>query len=124
MPRRGEDCVVGKYFETGDFVLSDAYISVIEAIKFSAYELGKRPVLTWLSAEEFEKNPRAVTQLSKYDGVLIPGGFGKRGVEGKIAAIKYAREKKDSLFWPLLRHAAHGDRIRAACCRGKRSNNT
>jgi len=84
--------VVGKYFETGDFVLSDAYISVIEAVKFSAYALGKRPVLTWFSAEEFEKNPRTLSKLSKFDGVLIPGGFGKRGVEGKIKAIQYVRE--------------------------------
>lgn len=86
--------VVGKYFETGDFVLSDAYISVIEAIKFSAYALGKKPVLTWLSAEEFEKDPKKVKELSKYDGVLIPGGFGSRGVEGKIKAIEYVRKNK------------------------------
>ncbi len=90
--------VVGKYFETGDFVLSDAYISVIEAVKFSAYSLGKRPSLTWFSAEEFEKDPRALAKLSKFDGVLIPGGFGKRGVEGKIKAIKFAREKKIPFF--------------------------
>ena len=90
--------VVGKYFETGDFVLSDAYISVIEAIKFSAYALKKRPQLTWFSAEAFEKNPKSLSTLSKFDGVLIPGGFGKRGVEGKIAAIKYAREKKIPYF--------------------------
>lgn len=84
--------VVGKYFETGDFVLSDAYISVIEAIKYSAYALHRKPILTWLSAEEFERNPKSVRMLSGYDGVLIPGGFGSRGVEGKIAAITYVRE--------------------------------
>lgn len=90
--------VVGKYFETGDFVLSDAYLSVIEAVKFSAYSLSKKPSLTWFSAEEFEKNPRSLSALSKYDGILIPGGFGKRGVEGKIQAIRYAREKKIPYF--------------------------
>lgn len=86
--------VVGKYFETGDFVLSDAYISVIEAIKFSAYSVGRKPVLTWLSAEEFEKSPAKIKMLSKFDGVLIPGGFGSRGVEGKIKVIEYVRKNK------------------------------
>ncbi len=90
--------VVGKYFETGDFVLSDAYISVIEAIKFSSYSLNKRPQLTWFSAEEFEKNPQSIAKLAKFDGVLIPGGFGGRGVEGKIKVIKYVREKKIPFF--------------------------
>jgi len=86
--------VVGKYFETGDFVLSDAYISVIEAIKFSAYSVGRKPVLTWLSAEGFEKSPAKIKMLSKFDGVLIPGGFGSRGVEGKIKVIEYVRKNK------------------------------
>lgn len=90
--------VVGKYFETGDFVLSDAYISVIEAIKFSAYKQHRKPILTWLSSERFERDPKSVTMLSKFDGVLIPGGFGGRGVEGKIKAIKYAREHKIPYF--------------------------
>lgn len=90
--------VIGKYFETGDFVLSDAYLSVIEAVKFSSYALGKKPVLTWLSAEVFEKEPHKVRTLSGFDGILIPGGFGNRGVEGKIKAIKYAREHKIPYF--------------------------
>lgn len=86
--------MVGKYFETGDFVLSDAYLSVIEAIKFSAFSLGKKVSITWLSAEVFEQDPSAVKKLSDFDGVVVPGGFGSRGIEGKIAAIKYVREKK------------------------------
>jgi len=90
--------VVGKYFETGEFVLSDAYISVIEAIKFSAYHLGAKPVLSWLSAKTFEDNPKLVQELSKYDGVIVPGGFGETGIEGKINVIKYCREKKIPYF--------------------------
>jgi CTP synthase len=86
--------LVGKYFETGAFVLSDAYLSVIEALKFSCYALGKKPVLEWVNAMEFEKNPKLVATLAKYDGILVPGGFGNRGIEGKIMAIRYAREKK------------------------------
>lgn len=116
--------VVGKYFETGDFVLSDAYLSVIEAVKFSAYALKKRPVLTWFSAEEFERNPKALTALSRYDGVLIPGGFGKRGVEGKIQAIRYAREKKIPYFGlcygmqlAVIEYARHVAGIKAATTR-------
>ncbi len=86
--------VVGKYFDTGDFVLSDAYISVIEAIKFSAYELGLKPELHWLNSKDFETNKIKVSTLSGYDGVIVPGGFGKTGIEGKIKVIKYARENK------------------------------
>jgi len=89
--------VVGKYFDTGDFVLSDSYISVIEAIKYSAYAEGKVPVLSWLSATEFE-NKRKLSQLDKYDGIIVPGGFGSRGIEGKLNVIRYAREEKIPYF--------------------------
>lgn len=86
--------VVGKYFDTGDFVISDSYISVIEAIKYSAYAVGRKPKLTWLSAVDFEKDPKKLKTLAKYDGIIVPGGFGERGVEGLIATIRYAREHK------------------------------
>jgi len=90
--------VVGKYFETGDFVLSDAYVSVIEAIKFSAYHLGVKAKLTWISAKEFENDPKSVSSLKKYDGILVPGGFGSSGIEGKLKVIKFARENKIPYF--------------------------
>jgi len=90
--------VVGKYFDTGDFVLSDAYISVIEAIKFSAAKLGIRPKLTWLNSKNFEMGALKLSELKKYDGVLVPGGFGETGVEGKIKAIQFARENKIPYF--------------------------
>ena len=90
--------IVGKYFDTGDFVLSDAYLSVIEAIKFSAYAQGVKPEISWINAKEYEKDAKAVSGLKKYDGVLVPGGFGETGIEGKIAAIRYAREKKIPYF--------------------------
>ncbi len=86
--------IVGKYFSTGSFVLADSYISVIEAIKHAAYYFGRRPNLVWLDAEDYEKTPQALKGFSKYQGVVVPGGFGHRGVEGKIKAIKYCREKK------------------------------
>ena len=90
--------VIGKYFETGDFVLSDSYLSVIEALKYSAYKENRKPILTWLSAVDFEKNPSKLKELKNYDGVLVPGGFGARGVEGKLAVVKYARENKIPYF--------------------------
>lgn len=90
--------VVGKYFATGTFSLSDSYISVIEAIKHGAWTAGRKPVIEWLSAEDFEKNPKRLQALDGYDGIIIPGGFGKRGVEGKIAVIAYARKKEIPIF--------------------------
>lgn len=89
--------IVGKYFSTGDFVLSDAYISVIEAIKYSAYKVGRKPVISWLSAEVYE-DKKKLKALKKYDGVLIPGGFGERGIEGKINVIEYLRKNKIPYF--------------------------
>ncbi len=85
--------VIGKYFSTGDFVLTDAYLSVLEAIKHACWKIRRKPEIVWLNSEDFEQHPRSITQTLKHmHGVLIPGGFGTRGVEGKIAAIKYVRE--------------------------------
>lgn len=85
--------IIGKYFDTGDFVLSDAYISVIEAIKYSAYALNKKPIISWLNAVDFE-NEKNLKKLKEYNGVLVPGGFGERGIDGKLNVIKYTRENK------------------------------
>ncbi len=90
--------VVGKYFNTGDFVLSDAYISVIEAIKHASYNLGRKPNISWLSAVDFEKGGASMKKLAKFDGILVPGGFGERGIEGKLNVIRYARENKIPYF--------------------------
>jgi len=86
--------VVGKYFGTGDFILSDAYISVLEAIKHAAHRLKVRPEISWINSEAFEREPEKLQELKNYDGIVIPGGFGSRGVEGKIATVKYLRENK------------------------------
>jgi CTP synthase len=90
--------IVGKYFDTGDFTLSDAYLSVIEAIKYSAYEVGVKPEIKWLNAKEYENNPKTVSELKEYDGVIVPGGFGESGIEGKINAIRFCRENKIPYF--------------------------
>lgn len=86
--------VIGKYFETGEYMLGDSYVSVIEAVKYSAYAQNKKPVLVWLNAVEFEKDKSKLSILKKYDGVIVPGGFGARGVEGKINVIEYLRTHK------------------------------
>lgn len=90
--------IVGKYFDTGDFVLSDAYLSVIEAIKFSAAKVGVRAKIDWINAKDFEKKPSSVANLKKYQGLIVPGGFGETGIEGKILAIRYAREHNIPYF--------------------------
>lgn len=90
--------VVGKYFGTGDFTLADSYISVIEALKHAAWHHNARPVLTWVDAEQYEKDPALVRELANFDGVLVPGGFGSRGIEGVIRAIQFVREKKIPYF--------------------------
>lgn len=90
--------VVGKYFGTGDFTLADSYISVIEAAKHAAWANNAKPVLEWVDSEEFETKPSAINKLKNYDGIIVPGGFGTRGVEGIIRAIQFAREKKIPYF--------------------------
>ncbi len=86
--------VVGKYFGTGNYTLSDSYISVIEAIKHAAWSNGAKPELTWIDAEKYEKNPEETSELTKFDAVIVPGGFGARGIEGIISAIRFVREHK------------------------------
>lgn len=90
--------IVGKYFHTGDYVLSDAYISVIEAIKHAAWAHKRVPQIDWLNAEEYEKDPTKLSELDGCDGIIVPGGFGTRGVEGKILTVQYVREHKIPYF--------------------------
>ena len=93
--------IVGKYFDTGDFVLADAYLSVIEAIKFSAAKLGRRARITWVNSKHLDlpagrqgRGKKAVAELGKYQGIIVPGGFGESGIEGKLKAIECARKNK------------------------------
>ena len=80
--------IVGKYVQ-----LHDAYLSVAEALRHAGYELGSKIDIEWIDSETItEKNYKEI--LSKVDGILIPGGFGNRGTEGKILSAQYARENK------------------------------
>ena len=91
--------IVGKYFGTGSFVLSDSYLSVIESVKHAAFFHKRQPQIDWLNAEEYEqKNSQALKKLKQYDGIIVPGGFGSRGVEGKIKVIEFCRRNKIPYF--------------------------
>ncbi len=93
--------IVGKYFKTGDFVLRDVYISIIESLKHAAGATGVKLQIDWLDSTEYETpagGKSKLKELKKYAGILIPGGFGGRGVEGKINVINYLRENNIPFF--------------------------
>jgi len=84
--------LVGKYIE-----LRDAYMSVREALLHSALALGIEVKIDWVHSAELEKG-RGWEMVRAADGILVPGGFGGRGIEGKIQAARYARENKIPYF--------------------------
>ena len=90
--------IVGKYFGSGDYILTDSYISIIESVKHAAYSLNKNPVIEWLDSDIYETKPEKLPELKSFDGIIVPGGFGNRGVEGKIKAIEYCRKNKIPYF--------------------------
>ena len=79
--------LIGKYIE-----LPDAYLSVVESLKHAGFHHGADVEIEWIQSESVE-GLLAAGQLADLDGIVIPGGFGYRGVEGKIAAARYAREE-------------------------------
>ncbi len=85
---RVEVAIVGKYVQ-----LSDAYISVVEALRHAAIAMRGELHIRWINSEELETEPPEM-HLKGVDAIVVPGGFGSRGVDGKIAAIKYARERQ------------------------------
>jgi len=90
--------IVGKYFGSGDYILTDSYISVIESVKHAAYYFKQKPIIEWLDADVYQGHPEKVKELKDFDGIIVPGGFGNRGIEGKITAIKFCRENKIPYF--------------------------
>lgn len=87
-----KDCVkialVGKYIQ-----LHDAYLSVAEALRHAGYALGSKVEIDWIDSECVEDS-NVDELLADADGILVPGGFGNRGIEGKLRAVRYAREHK------------------------------
>lgn len=86
--------VVGKYFATGDYELRDSYAALLDAISHAGVETKSDPQVVWINAEALEKKQDASATLQGLDGIIVPIGWGERGVEGKIKAIQYARENK------------------------------
>jgi len=86
--KKTEIAIVGKYIQ-----LTDAYLSVVEALRHAAIAMDSELIIRWISSEDIEL-AGAEKYLAGADGIVVPGGFGVRGVDGKIAAIEYARERK------------------------------
>lgn len=84
--------LVGKYVE-----LPDAYLSVVESLKHAGYDFDADINVHWINSEQLDKEA-IETELSHVDGIIVPGGFGDRGIEGKIEAIRYARENNIPFF--------------------------
>jgi CTP synthase len=80
--------MVGKYIE-----LPDAYLSVAESVKHAAWAAGCNVKLAWIDSEKLERD-RDVEPLIGLDGIVVPGGFGYRGIEGKVQAVRFGRERK------------------------------
>jgi CTP synthase len=84
--------IVGKYVQ-----LHDAYLSVSEALRHAGYSLDAAVNIEWIDSETINED-NYVSELSKLDGILVPGGFGERGIEGMILAARYARETHTPYF--------------------------
>lgn len=83
--------MIGKYIETGNYQLEDAYISVKHALEHAGANLDCRVKISWINAGSLESGGECMSVLENLDGIIVPGGFGKLGVEGKINAINVAR---------------------------------
>jgi CTP synthase len=85
--------IVGKYYKSGKFDLKDSYVSVLEAIDHACWEQGFKANIHWFVADKLDRKSLK-NKLSELDGVIVPQGWGSRGAEGKIRAIKIIRERK------------------------------
>lgn len=85
--------IVGKYFGTGEYQIKDSYAALFDAISHAAFEKGVDVETKWVNAEEVEKKGIEAV-IGKPDGIIVPIGWGERGVEGKITAASYARKNK------------------------------
>jgi len=89
--------ICGKYFTSGDFSLTDSYVCVLEAIKHACWLINVNPVINWIDVENFENTKKfetAMKNLKTNDAIIIPQGWGSRGVEGKIKVVEYVRNNK------------------------------
>jgi CTP synthase len=86
--------MAGKYHKVGDYILPDAYVCVLESLKHTIWKTGYVPTIEWIDTQKLETHPELLESLKHVDGVIVPQGWGSRGVEGKIKVAQYAREHK------------------------------
>ncbi len=87
--------MIGKYFDTGDFTLTDSYLSVMEALKFAAAKAKVGIEIEWVDSKTIEKNPNILKDIfTRCHGLIVPGGFGTTGVDGILKSIEYVRKNK------------------------------
>ena len=83
--------IVGKYIDIGDYNLADSYVSINQSLLHAGAALNVGVDINWLDAKIFENSPKKINDLKKFNGIIVPGGFGSSGVEGKIKAINFSR---------------------------------
>ena len=86
--------IVGKYIDIGDYALADSYLSINQSLLHAGASLSTGVEIDWLDSKKFEDNKKNLDALKDYDGIIVPGGFGSSGVEGKILAANFARVHK------------------------------
>ena len=86
--------MIGKYYKSGDYDLKDSYVSVIEALNHAAWANDAGVEIEWFVSDGLEDDKEAQKRLKKLDGIVVPQGWGCRGVEGKIKAVEIARKNK------------------------------
>jgi len=84
--------IVGKYLKLGEYKIFDSYLSIKESLVHAGAEFDVGIDITWIDADDLINSEKNVKKLISFDGIIIPGGFGESGIEGKIAAITLARE--------------------------------
>ncbi len=84
--------IIGKYLQSGSFSMTDSYISICHALVHAGATSNVGVDITWLDSKRFEQDKQKLKELSAFDGIIVPGGFGSVGVEGKIKTIEYARK--------------------------------
>jgi len=83
--------IVGKYVDIGDYNLTDSYVSINQSLLHAGAALNVGVDIHWVDAKSFENSKEKINELKDYDGIVVPGGFGASGVEGKIKAINFSR---------------------------------
>ena len=86
--------IVGKYIDIGDYALADSYLSINQSLLHAGASLNTGVEIDWLDSKKFEDIKKNLNELKNYDGIIVPGGFGSSGVEGKIMAANFSRTNK------------------------------